>query len=468
MWRPANEALRCLLAVALVVVVDAAGSGHAAGALDVTGSDLHASGRRNFFRKHGASPVAAAAETLVLEMSNYLGVQYIAPITIGSQALSAVYDTGSFDIMAVSTGCTVCKSSLRAYNNANSSTFASGGRPAAEHEYVSGKVTAKQDFESVRVGGVDSPLLTQSMPFWQVVDTDIEIWTKDRAQFTVIVGLGHSDTVPKADGRPSRSPSLMEKVNAQRFAICLERGEDNPGWLTINPKMSAATQSLFRTVPVVGNNHWSTPMPSVEVVGFTANLCRRRCVGIIDSGTSMIGIPTAAIVEMDELINQISADCQDMDLLPDITLNIGEHSFTLPPSAYVLKISSEISNGQVFESCLPAFMNIDMETDDGDVWILGMPFLRNFYTVFDREGPSIHIAGQGPKCEPVKEEVEEDPYMLNSAALNSTEPEMLNLHNSKGLVAKRRRKLPSLPTRADVRMARGPMWAGRNGTKLVL
>jgi len=386
-------------------------------------------------------------------MENYLGVQYIAPITLGDQALSAVYDTGSFDIMALSVGCKVCESSLQAYNNSTSTTFVSGGKSPAEHEYVSGKVIARQDYESVRVGNGTSPLLAQHMPFWQVMDTDIEIWIKDRAKFSVIVGLGHSHTVPTADGSPSDSVSLLSRVDAKRFAICLERGPENPGWLTINPTWSAATQHLYRTVPVVGKNHWASPLASFEADGFFANLCVGRCVAIIDSGTSMLGVPTSALAAMTPLYDAVDGDCTGYADLPDIKLKIGSHVFVLPPSAYILQISSTISDGQTFRTCLPAFMNVDMATDDGDVWILGMPFLRHFYTVFDREGPSIHVAEQGEGCKPMAEE-------------DSSAMEGANFLNPKGLAV---RKLPSLPTMADVRFAQRPMWArGPNRTQVKL
>ena len=54
--------------------------------------------------------------------------------------------------------------------------------------------------------------------------------------------------------------------------------------------------------------------------------------------------------------------------LPDLIFKIGQHSFTLPPSAYVLKVSSTISDGTTFNSCIPAFMGVDMQTPEGQVF----------------------------------------------------------------------------------------------------
>mmetsp|Transcript_17219 Transcript_17219/g.45628 ORF Transcript_17219/g.45628 Transcript_17219/m.45628 type:complete len:457 (-) Transcript_17219:195-1565(-) len=456
MLRLANVALlQCLLCSAITAVAHSVDGGRSRSARDAE-RDEGSLGLAFLGRLQDSLPhVATAVVTHTLKMENYLGVQYIAPITLGNQALRAVYDTGSFDIMAVATACAVCKSSVRAYNNGTSGTYASGGKAWEPHYYVSGKVVAKQDFETVRIGDPASPLVVRRSPFWQVMDTDIEVWTKDRARFTAIVGLGHADTVPNADGTPSSKLSLLSRVDAQRFAICLERGPQNPGWLTINPQMSAATQSLYRTVPIVGNNHWASPLVGFQV-GRAQNLCEGRNVAIVDSGTSMLGVPSAAIVAMAELIDEIQTDCSNLEDLPDMTFRLGQHSFTLPPSAYVLKVSSEISDGTVFNSCIPAFMPIDMSTSRGNVWILGMPFLRHHYTVFDRVGKSLHIADQGENCQPVKEEFQ-----------------TFNLVNPHGLAvpkAKTKRTLPSPPTLADVRAAMRPMWARgvRNGTLLQL
>jgi len=399
--------------------------------------------------------VHAASHTLKLE--NYLGVQYIAPITLGQQSLGAVYDTGSFDIMAVATSCAVCKWRGTAYNQVHSSSFSPGPGGRENHMYVSGRVTAKQDFEEVHLGDLASPLVAQRMPFWQVMDTDINVWTDQKARFTAIVGLGHADRVPDQDGNPSGALSLLHRVGTDRFAICLERGAENPGWLTFNPQMPASLESLYRTVPVVGENHWATPLVGFEIEGWTGNLAGGKNVAIVDSGTSMMGVPSSVLYEMTDLINTIDSDCKNLEELPDLIFKIGQHSFTLPPSAYVLKVSSTISDGTTFNSCIPAFMGVDMQTPEGQVWILGMPFLRSHYTVFDRTAKQLHIADQGQGCEPVKEE-----FMV----FGFLNPDGLAKPTAKGK-GKGRRKLLSEPTKADLSAAIRPMWArgGGNATR---
>merc|ERR1719449_57083 len=52
------------------------------------------------------------------------------------------------------------------------------------------------------------------------------------------------------------------------------------------------------------------------------------------------------------------------------------------------------------ESCVPAFMKISKNSQYGPVWILGMPFLRYYYSVFDRANKKVYISEATPGCKP--------------------------------------------------------------------
>merc|ERR1719387_192772 len=49
--------------------------------------------------------------------------------------------------------------------------------------------------------------------------------------------------------------------------------------------------------------------------------------------------------------------------------------------------------------CLPAFMEMDMMSQFGPVWILGMPFFRYYHTTFDRERKEIRMATAKKNCD---------------------------------------------------------------------
>ena len=82
---------------------------------------------------------------------------------------------------------------------------------------------------------------------------------------------------------------------------------------------------------------------------------------------------------MQKVSKRLKDNCSNLDLLPDLVLELGERKFVLPPSAYVLRSSWDD------KYCYPAFMDIGMTDQGRDVWILGVPFLRHFYTVLGSE-----------------------------------------------------------------------------------
>jgi len=342
-----------------------------------------------------------------LTLSNYKGVQYYAPITLNNQKMSAVYDTGSFEIMAISEACTVCKvANLLKYDNKTSNTFVKGHRPIENHHFAGGLVVGRQDFETVHVGDVGKALVVKNMPFWQVIHTEMRVWMSNRARFTAIVGLGHRTSVPDAPEGSKPVPSLLERTDTNRFAVCLQRGPQNPGYIFFNPTSTksftaASVQTgMYKRIPVIGKNHWAVRLNEVSTTNgkVTEKRCgeNQPCIAIVDSGTSLIGVPPMAVPMVMGLLKAIKQDCSNLNELQDLVFDLGGHKFVMPGAAYVVQFRVD-----KVRKCLPAFTDFDMMSGQGSVWILGMPFLRHFYTVFDRTEPSIYVAEQGDNCNPV-------------------------------------------------------------------
>jgi hypothetical protein len=381
-----------------------------------------------------------------LLLNNHKGVQYTAPVTLGNLELMAVYDTGSFEIMAISRQCKACNlpSSLNRYDNSSSTSFVAGNRPIENHHFAGGLVVARQDYETVHVGTMESVFQVKNMPFWQVVDTDMAVWMNKKASFNAIVGLGHRGAVPDTPEDRKPADSLIERTGTQRFAICLVRGPSNPGYLVFNPAYdfrSTNFASMFRRIAVIGQHHWAIKLNSVTAVQGDKKQSQcdgdQPCVAIIDSGTSLIGVPPSAVNMVYGLIQQVQYDCSNLDTLPDLVFELDGQKFAMPAAAYTVQFGQK--DGKP-ERCLPAFTDFAMTSDKGTVWILGMPFLRHFYTVFDRQEPAIYVADQGEDCEPAA--------ARNATDVNST------FFNATGM-----HKTSTQVTVADISEARLPSWA---------
>lgn len=400
--------------------------------------------RRDDASLNGASYTGLQPQTFKLTLSNVKGVQYTAPVSLNNQTLMAVYDTGSFEIMAVSRQCSVCNLPvhLATYDNSTSQSFVAGDRPIEDHHFAGGLVVARQDFETVHVGTVESVFKVENMAFWQVVHTDMLIWKNRKASFTAIVGLGHRGAVPDTPDDEKPMESLIERTGTERFAICLMRGPSNPGYLIFNPTFNFDFGRVFRRISVIGKHHWAVNMNSVsashgsEAPGLCTN--GKKCIAIIDSGTSLIGVPPNAVDFVFDLVKQIRYDCSNLEELPKLTFELDGHKFVMPASAYTVQLGEP---GGKPSRCLPAFTDFAMTSGEADVWILGMPFLRHFYTVFDRKEPSIYVAEQGENCEP--------------AVPNVATP-TVEFFNSTGHPGDKQQRLPTM---VDMSEAALPSWA---------
>merc|ERR1740130_124425 len=92
-----------------------------------------------------------------VHLDNYMNVQYSGPLTIGGQQMPVIYDTGSFEILVMSTLCDSCAAGLAKYDSSKSTTFVSAGGLQAEHVFGSGPVQSQKGFENVQVGDGYSP-----------------------------------------------------------------------------------------------------------------------------------------------------------------------------------------------------------------------------------------------------------------------------------------------------------------------
>lgn len=379
-----------------------------------------------------------------MQLRNVNNMQYIGAIDLGGQELSVIYDTGSWELIVLSTLCAHCTSKSPVYDPSQSRTFGNGDGYTARHVFGSGDVLGKHGLEAVRVGNATSPFFAADVPFWQVVDHKVQNWQGDN-EFSGIVGLGASAYTPNMGQSGlevfSSDRSVLEKVGVNTFGICLEHGSGAagapPGWLMMGHSIeSAANSNDFAHIPVIGQFHWAVQMNKLDASGWGKSVCEPSCAAVVDSGTSLIGAPSAALEALKPLFVQIHEDCSNINELPDITFFLGGQRFALPPAMYVLRRHATVevpsdspwdalwgsSKSQKVTRCVPAFFRLDVDAEShGPTWILGMPFLRAYYTVFQRKPPQLHISTATASCSLRAQQASLNPHPLeeNVSAVGS-------------------------------------------------
>merc|ERR1719281_745792 len=102
-----------------------------------------------------------------------------------------------------------------------------------------------------------------------------------------------------------------------------------------------------------------------------------------------------------EIINSITQkvivknDCSNYKQLPDLGFIVGGHILNLKPEDYVDKGD---------DGCSVALMTLDIPPPKGPLFIFGDPFLRKYYTVYDRQSLKVGFAlarhpGVNPKTQ---------------------------------------------------------------------
>jgi len=371
-------------------------------------------------------------------LRNGQDVQYFADFKIGGQEIAGIFDTGSFEIVVRSSRCAVCMNPTAAFNHNKSLTYQKDGK-LTMHNYGSGPCETMLGYDTVEV----SPeLIAKEQPIWEITRHNIPVL--NRAKFAAIVGIG-----PKY-GYNSKEKTLLMNYHVDEFSICLGREAGSNGFLTWGPDDEDLTKEQVRTAKVYGKHHWATKLSNVYMrtsnkKGEALDVCPNGCSAIIDSGTSLIAAPHAALQRLAAQLGEIKEDCSNFHELPNLLFSLDGQEMELPPRAYVMRLrGAEMEADSLWdllffkprirtsEVCMPAFMEMNMKTQMGDMWILGMPFFREFHTTFDRERQIMRFAKAGPDCEPLPIE---EPQQVTQKAQESEEQVSDESHGAKDEVA---------------------------------
>lgn len=318
-----------------------------------------------------------------LNLTSVQDVYYHGPATIGNTTFSLIYDTGSSLLWVPSADCTDCRKAAvyNSVSNSSADTF--------EIKYGSGHVSGQLVVDSVNISNA-------YLPNFVLGAADIVGFPEyDSEDYHGIVGLGWPSLTAQYNVTPL-VPALKRagQINQSIFSIFLTKGggeltigETDPELYVGNITWLFITQKAWWTLSLVRGYVGGVPVfSSNEQV-------------IIDSGTSLILGPASKIKAMIIGIEAMSGvrirlvgdhyelPCSSGKRLSNVTFTLqgadgDKQDFTLSGESLIVGVTQG-------ESCLFGMQPV---ADAPPSWILGDPFLRAFYTVYDYENARVGFA----------------------------------------------------------------------------
>ena len=279
----------------------------------------------------GQASTASSADTCVLS-TNFANAQYTVPVKVGTpaQTLNAVPDTGSFELMMTSTECVGCDKHPK-FDKSKSTTFVSLGT-VVDTKFGQGDVSSQAHYDRVQLGELSAD--KQSI----LLMTSNQLRNFDEAAYDAVMGMGRETKARTY----SEDLSLMASLHAPVTGVCVGQHDQEPGRLQVGAGVPGLS---YVSLPVVGTTHWSIAIDGISLssnstsaggVSVDTNTlitgCETTgCQAIVDSGTSLMALPSSILTQVLNKIGHIAPDCSNVDSLPSLRFSASGHTFDLPP-----------------------------------------------------------------------------------------------------------------------------------------
>lgn len=212
-----------------------------------------------------------------------------------------------------------------------------------------------------------------------------------------------------------------------RFGVFLsDEGDEEESEIAFGGYNSDRVDGELHWAPVAMPElgYWQVRITAVWVGDRKLDICNKEsdCRGVVDTGTSLVGVPSGFHAEVDAALSaplpaqlhpeadRGDVDCRKLPQLQPLRVELGGSSgFTIELEASDYMRKNPLGRGKngtvpllpsanaaVAASewqCRPRLMPIGLPAPLGpNLFILGEPVLRKYYSVFDRSGPKIGFA----------------------------------------------------------------------------
>lgn len=321
--------------------------------------------------------------------------EYFGTITIGSpaQEFQVIFDTGSGNLLLSSASCdSLACTKHRRFNASQSSSslniaFASkpdtpvgddGDQDVLNLVYGTGEATGVIVKDRVCVGSTCA-----NADFVAAIEESDAPFAE--APFDGILGMGLTK-LSEAPALNLLDCMVREKaIKHAMFSVFLGASETEESEIIFGSYKPQHVASSIFWVPVMkGTGFWQVPMDSVTVAGKYFASRGNNASAVLDTGTSLLAGPPDVVNALLDKLN-VASNCSNFASLPDIGFVIAGRPLSLSPEDYVDRDAAS-------NECTLPLMTQEVKPGESPSWILGDPFLRKYYTIYNRDKMEVGFA----------------------------------------------------------------------------
>ncbi|KAF8587887.1 acid protease [Ramaria rubella] len=325
---------------------------------------------------------------------------YYGSLAIGTPPVSfnVILDTGSSDLWLAAQSCGSC-GNVPMFNPAKSSSFKNLSTPF-HITYGSGAADGTLGTDVVQMAGFQVP--SQTFAVCDIVSDGLL-----NNPVSGLLGLGFQSIAS------SKASPLWETLvkggtwTQPLFSFFLTRFIDVPNPAEAEPggqfTMGTTNTSLysgdidFVDIPSGQESYWIIPMTTLNVQGNAVTLpTGTASYAAIDTGTTLVGGPRSIIASMFAQIPGSAPGTGDYasywtypcSTKVNVQMSFGGKTWSIDPADFMLTQLSK-------NTCIGAFFELQMG-GSAPAWIVGDTFLKNVYSVFRFNPPSVGFAQLSP------------------------------------------------------------------------
>lgn len=318
-----------------------------------------------------------------IDIHNFADAQFYGPVSVGNppQEFQVVYDTGSANLWVPGKDCSNC-GGKPTYNHDRSSEYVANGTVFAI-QYGSGPVSGFVSQDAATVGDV----VVHKQDFAEITDVSGLGAAFKAGQFDGILGLAFQTIA--VDGMTPVFVNMVRQglVDQPVFSFYLSNEDGVDGELNFGGITEEHFTGDITYVPVSSQTYWQIELGGIQINGQNMTTAHKA---IVDSGTSLFAGPPKEVKEIAKTLGarnfingEFLIDCDKQENGDNIDFTVGGKVYTFTPKEYI------IPNGPL---CLFGFVAISIPPPAGPLYILGDPWMRKYYTIFDYGAKGIGFA----------------------------------------------------------------------------